>query len=448
MPESWFCESCGSLNRGNADRCYRCKSPKAQGVAATTREQRPVDALFPGADKVDAARAAAQLAPHSYIDPSLLGYLAVVGFTILFAAGLATLAGAVAALLATVAPDTFKFTDAMRRLTVVAGAVTGAGSILAVVCHSAFLWLTTRNVPALAGGMPRFGSRRALAWWIEAYLWQVWALCVVWVVPGILLLVVLIVLAFGQALLGGFGFLGALFAIWYFGRYSGIRIDFPQYTLEVLRKPARLLEDLTERLAAQESPGRRLVSLWSTSWVTSAVIRVFLPYLVLGLWVFIVLLLAARAFAGLDVGKMPSESDLLLAETTFVALMGLTALLTDLLAVFFIARVTLALTDAQRKRHRWLVEGDSLPPNQFARQAPQPAPPAPEPNALATPAPSAPPSPAPRPAGAFTGFGRGPASAAGPLPEAGPLPAAGPCAPSAPQPEVDRPSRRPDIPPA
>jgi hypothetical protein len=435
MPDNWFCDSCGSLNRGQADRCYRCKSAKAKAIAATTREQRPQDALLPGADKVGAARAAARLAPHSYVDPALLGYLSALGFTIMFAAGLATIAGAVAALLAKLAPDVFQFTDAMGRLTVVAGAVTAAGSVLALVCHSVFLWLTTRNVPALAGGTPRFGSGRALAWWIEAWLWQLWAFCIVWILPGILLLVILFLLRIGVAALGAIGFFVALALIWYFGRYAGIRIDFPQYALEVLRKPARLLEDLTERLAVKDSPGRRLVSLWSTSWVVGAVIRFFLPYLVLGLWVFIVLLLAVRALAGVG-GRMPSQSDLLLTEATFVALMGLTALLADLMAVFFMARLTLALTDAQRERRRWLVEGESPLPNQLAGRAPLPVPPAPEPNAVAPPAPSAPPAPVPRPTGAFTGFARGSSAPAGPAP-----------APSDSQPDPDRSPGRPDIPP-
>jgi len=431
MPNSWFCDSCGSMNRGQADRCYRCRKPKAGVAFATTRDRRPEDALFPGVDGISAERARSLLSQHSYVNPAIPGYLSVFLFTVLIATGLVSLTEAIAVVLVTAAPGMFHITDALNRLAAVAAAVAATASILAVICHSIFLGLTARNVPALAGGRSSSTAGRAAGWWIEAYLRQVWATCIVWILPGVLLVVLVVLVAAGAATLGLFGILAVLFAIRRWGRYSGIRIDFPRYALDTLRQPARMLEDLTERLEIEGSPGRRLVNLWSTSWIGAWAIRCFLPYLILGLYVAVVAGVVAAALAGRGVGNMPTEAEMVRAAYLFGLLMLLVAALAELLAVFFMARVTIALVDGQRRRRRWLLEvaagrgGDVMP---VSRQVTAP------PAQLRAPSPPSPFSPQP--------------GMPGPVMPPPARPVIGVVREATPgTPEAGRPTSRPDLPP-
>jgi hypothetical protein len=451
VPENWFCDSCGSMNRGQADICYRCRKPKTGVAFATTRDRRPGDALLPGLDAITAEGARSLLGQQSYVNPVIPGYLSMFLFTVLMATGLVSLTDAIAVVLATAAPDTFHVTDALNRLVAVAAAVAGTASILAVICHSIFLGLTARNVPALAGGCPSFTASRTAGWWIEAYLRQVWATCIIWILPAVLLVVLVALVAAGAATLGLFGILAVVFAIWRWGGYSGIRIDFPKYALDTLRQPARLLEDLTERTEVQGSPGRRLVNLWSTSWIGAWAIRCFLPYIVLGLYLAVVAGAVIAALAGHPVGDMPTEAEMARAAMMLVLLMLLVAALADLLAVLFMTRLTLALVEGQRARRRWLLQaaegrgGGAAPVSR-----PVPAPPA-----QARPAPSSlPPALVPGPA-----MLRPPRSVIGVVREEAPREVARPqAAPRHVEPALQPPdpepksgggqsTRRPDIPP-
>jgi hypothetical protein len=417
MPETWFCESCSSLNRGQADRCYRCKAPRTAAVVVS-RAQRPSDMLVPGVDALERGREAAGMAEHAYISPALLGFVSVVGFTVMFAAGLATLASAVALAVEAIAPDVVQVGDGVHRLLLVCLVVLNAGILVAFPCHSVFLWLTTRNVPALAGGTPLYGPERALLWWVEAYLWRLLAYCIIWILPIILLLVVLFVVALGLEVLGFVGMVIAIVALRKAGNLAGVRLDFPLHAIDTLRKPARLLNDLAERLAMKGASAGRLVSLWQTSWIASSMILFLMPFLVLGMALLILALPLVGALAGIEIGRLPSRDEMERTLIAFELLMLAVAALTELFAILFMARLTLALTDAQRERRKWLVQGESLQANILSPQPVQPAQPAPEPPRAWNPAPV--PQPAPQPA------------QPAPQPPAPPMPAVRPVPPVAP----------------
>ena len=117
MPDNWFCESCGSLESRQRRSLLSVQVREGAGDRGHHSRAASAETLFCPART---GWTPAERRPGSPIIPTSISRfrrtLSVLGFTILIAAGLATVAGSVAALLAMLAPDAFQVTDAMRRL--------------------------------------------------------------------------------------------------------------------------------------------------------------------------------------------------------------------------------------------------------------------------------------------------------------------------------------------
>jgi hypothetical protein len=450
MQEAWFCENCRSMNRAQSNVCYRCHAPKAGATLATVRDQRPVDVAIPGIDHLDGGRAAALLS-RTYQDVSALGYLAAAILGIAAVASAVTLfLTALVVLLASTAGNV-SLSPGAAAVLLIAGGVGSLAVPAGILLDSIFLGLTTRNVPALGGGQPSFGPLRAGLWWLEAGFWVLAASFVVWSLPGIVILLMAASMILGFEVFGLIGLVGVVIAIEWTRRELSISFNVFRYSLAALRRPARPLNELASRLGAKGSAGHDLVGLWSASWVTGFAITIFMPLLGLGIGVAAIAVVLVAALAGIDV-RMPSAAELDWAERVFEALMAVVATLAALLAIFFMTRLTLWLTRAQRDRRRWVLSAAGRPGGLHApgpapapgigpgtaRQGPAPAAPAVAPRAspglaqLARPGPpqAGPPRAAPRPAaptGRVIGYVPDPVRPPAPAPDpAGPEAPGGP----------------------
>jgi hypothetical protein len=343
MQEFWFCEACKSMNRGDTDKCYRCRAPRARATMATVQERHLADVMLPGVDRLEQGAARATLTRHPYNVAWPLGYIsaALMIPPVVFQFGF--LLCEAAFLIALLVPDRLSL-GANWWLTVQICLV-GYGLSLAVmtVIHSAFLGLTNMNVPSLGGGQPRFGSPRASAWWIETALWASRAQLTIWV-P----------LAIGLRTMAVLGPLGLLFACalmsistWY--------LHNPFYSL---RKPARLLEDLMRRLALRGSTDGGLVSMWSAAWSTARFIDVITPLVVLGGLIVMVIAAFVQMTRTASGSAPASELDFMTSVTTMSAvlfLMIMAEVVANVIALLLLARVTLSLSHSQRVRRTWVV---------------------------------------------------------------------------------------------
>jgi hypothetical protein len=368
MQEAWFCENCRSMNRAQSSVCYRCHAPKAQATLATVQEQRPADVAIPGIDHLDGGQAAALLG-HAYQDVSALGYLAAASLGIAALASAVTLLLTALVVLVASTAGSFRLNAAGAGVLLVAGGVSSLAVPAGILLHSVFLGLTTRNVPALGGGQPSFGALRAGLWWLEAGFWVLAASFVVWSLPGIAILLMAASMILGFQVFGLIGLVAVVIAIEWTRRELDLSLNVFRYSLAALRRPARPLDELASRLGAKGSPGHDLVGLWSASWVSGFAITIFMPLLGLGIAVAAVGGVLIARLAGIDV-RMPSAAELDWAQRVFEALMALVATLASLLAIFFMARLTLWLTRAQRDRRRWVVAAAGGP---GGRPAPSPA---------------------------------------------------------------------------
>jgi len=403
MQEFWFCEACKSLNRGDADHCYRCRAPRARATMATIHERHLADVMMPGVDKLEQGTARAMLEGYPYTDVGPLGYIAAALLIppILFQLGF--LLYEVALLISLIAPDRYFLGAGWFLLAQVCLGGYGLFVVIAAVIHSVFLALTNMNVPSLGGGTPRFGTPRASAWWIEAALWAWRANLTVWI-P-------LYVGIRSMEVLGVFGLVFALALLWLATRY----LHNPMYSL---RKPGRLLEDLTSRLALRGSSDGGLASMWSAAWGTARMVDVITP-LVVVVGAIVMVISAFIQMTRTTTGSPPaSELNFASSLTTLSAVLILIVMVevvANVIALALLARLTVSLSNSQKVRRNWVVTSagwpSGVPPVGFpaavvASAANPPAGPAPRPPVIPAqpvtepppPSPSEQPVPAPVPA--------------------------------------------------
>jgi len=401
MQEFWFCEACKSMNRGDADHCYRCRAPRARATMATIHERHLADVMMPGVDKLEQGTARAMLAGYPYNDVGPMGYIAAAVLIppILFQLGF--LLYEVANLVSLIAPDRYFLGAGWSLLLQVCLGGYGLFVVIAAVIHSVFLALTNTNVPSLGGGTPRFGTPRAAGWWIEAALWAWRANLTVWIpiYLGIR----------SMEVLGLFGLVFALALVWLAVRY----LHNPMYSLQ---KPVRLLEDLTSRLALRGSSDGGLASMWSAAWGTARMVDVITPLLVV-VGAIVMVLAAVIQMTRTTTGSPPaSELSFASSVTTLSAaliLIVVVEVVANIIALALLARLTLSLAHSQKVRRSWVVTSagwpSGVPPVGFptavvASAANPPAGPATRPPAIPAPPtagptpPTAPPQPPPGPA--------------------------------------------------
>lgn len=173
MQQHWFCSRCGSMNRADADNCYKCRGRRATSTVRTTVVPRAKNVSVPslGEDNLKIARAF--MSSGRYTSSWQLGYLA--GVTMMVAVILEVYL-AVGLLVAVFLKGGFSF-DALRGVAGLAGLL-GAGaaglSLVALIMLGVFLGLTSMNAPALGCGIPGYGPLRSALWPIETVLWVVW----------------------------------------------------------------------------------------------------------------------------------------------------------------------------------------------------------------------------------------------------------------------------------
>ena len=365
MQEFWFCEACKSMNRGDADHCYRCRAPRARATMATIHERHLADVMMPGVDKLEQGTARAMLAGYPYNDVGPMGYIAAAVLIppILFQLGF--LLYEVANLVSLIAPDRYFLGAGWSLLLQVCLGGYALFVVIAAVIHSIFLALTNTNVPSLGGGTPRFGSPRAAAWWIEAALWAWRANLTVWIplYLGIR----------SMEVLGLFGLVFALALVWLAIRY----LHNPLYSLQ---KPRRLLEDLTSRLALRGSSDGGLPSMWSAAWGTARMVDVITP-LVVVVAAIIVVIAAFIQMTRTTTGSPPaSELSFASSLTTLSAaliLIVMVEVVANIIALALLARLTLSLSHSQKVRRSWVVASagrpSDVPPMGFPAAVPAPA---------------------------------------------------------------------------
>jgi hypothetical protein len=336
MQGFWFCEACKSMNRADAERCYKCHAPRAGATMAMVHERRLKDVFVPEVDRLDRGRAAAMLAQHGYTPVWPLGWLsgALLFVAAVFEIGIVI---AIAAFLIPLASSNgSRLGDGWLVLVIASVAGWVVTMLAGAIVHSIFLGLTDTNVPPLGGGTPRFGPWRAAFWWIEAYLWTIRAWFVVF---GPLYV--------GFFLAGNVSFLLGLVAIPAMYGATHMLLGGPLYALQ---KPARLLEDLVRRLAMGDSGGSGLAGIWSGAWMSARLIGLFSPLIYLIIEIVAVVFLAASFQS--DIGN---PRGIVLAAAAAIILVLVVAMVADVVATFLLVRITFALSDAQRQRRRWVL---------------------------------------------------------------------------------------------
>jgi hypothetical protein len=342
VQEFWICEACKSMNRAGAERCYHCRAPRSRATMATVHERHLAGMVMPGTDRLDPGEARGLLSQHEYTTAWPLGYAAALLLIppMLFQAGL--MGCAVVLLMAVLAPWAYSLSDGWWVALAACGAGLTFSVVVAAVVHSAFLWLTDGNIPSLGGGSPRFAPWRAALWWIESALWAVRAGAVIWIPISVGDRFGLLVGPFSLVLTFSLMWL----AIWLFGS--------PLYSL---RKPARLLEDLTSRLALPGSSNESLPGLWSASWSTARAIDALSPLVVL-LGSIVILVSAVVQQMRMITGSTPAaELDFMSSIRTLAVLLILLALIesiANMIALALLARLTASLSGSQRTRRRWM----------------------------------------------------------------------------------------------
>jgi hypothetical protein len=390
MQEYWLCEACRSMNRGDSRRCYRCRANRSTSTMAVVHERRLEGVLLPGADYLEQNEAQAMLAVHPYTAAWPLGYFAAVllFLPVLFEVGAIA---AYAAEIASIVVPAYAPGPGVGRLWIVCLAGYGFSLFVASVAQSIFLGLINRNVPSLGGGQPRFGPIRAGFWWIESLLWSWRAELAIWL-PMVLA-------AGGIAGMWRVGFAG-VFSLTFGLGLAWLSIKVLGSPLYALRKPARLPKDLITRLALQKTPAGQ-AGLWSGAWITSRLITVTFPLVVLGAFV-LVTILASLEILSLAAGT--ESLDITTLANTYGLLMTLILvgeLIADAIALALLARLTLSLCEAERGRRKWVLFAAATPGG--VRPTPQPAPPPPPQPRPAPPSEPAPPvAPTPQPAAGST----------------------------------------------
>ncbi len=252
MQEFWFCEACKSMNRGNADNCYRCRAPKDSSTMATVVRRQPGVVLTPGLDEEHRAVAWTLMLRQTYVSAWKLGYVAATLLLLVIAVGAVAAAIEIGLMVSRGSPTPVAPADARSPIFLVTLLAMGLIGLCAAVAHSVFLGLTSMDAPALGSGSPQFDPVRAGLWWIESWLWAIRA-GLAFVVPPLLCLFAMSIggVIFGLVL----GLVWGVCAFWLLGD-----------PITSLGKPGRLLKDLWGRLAVPGSADSRMVTLWSATW--------------------------------------------------------------------------------------------------------------------------------------------------------------------------------------
>ena len=324
MQEFWFCASCKSMNRAGSNRCYKCRAVKEQATLATVAERGPGVVLTPGLDDEHREIAWALMSGNRYVSAWRLGYvaatlifvflaMAVLFVPLVFIIVITSPEGAVAA---------FDADSTRRAITAAVGLALVLVGLAMVVVHSIFLGLTSMNAPALGCGTPRFGAVRSGLWWIESYLWTLWGVQTLWLVPYI------IARAFG-VLCGPIAAIG---------------------------KPRRLLQDLMDRLGVPGAADSRLVGLWSMAWGMARGIdyATYLGPLVLLIAAFF--LYFSTSLIGIELTPAP-EGQVRTFAIILVALIVVGELAAEGAGLFLLGRITMEMSWRQRVRERWVLDG-------------------------------------------------------------------------------------------
>lgn len=342
MQEFWFCESCKSMNRGSSEQCYRCHAPKNLSTMATVTNRQPGVVLTPGLDEEHRDVAWTLMLRQKYISAWKLGYVAAALLFLVLAAGVAMAAAEIGFMVSRGSPTPIAPVDAHSPVLTVVFFVLLLTGVCAAVVHSVFLGLTSMDAPALGSGSPAFDPVRAGLWWIESSLWAIRA-GLAFVGPPLLCLFAVSIggLIFGIPI----GVVWALCAFWLLGD-----------PITSLGKPGRLLKDLWERLGVPGSANSRIVTLWTGVWGTA---RGF-DFAVSGfIYVAIVVLAVARLLGsrfGVSIG-LESTNGLALATILMVDFVVVVQWLTDGIALYLLALITIELSRRQRTREKWVLGG-------------------------------------------------------------------------------------------
>jgi hypothetical protein len=311
VDEFWVCQHCKSLNRAGTVRCYSCrnklgsKAPEVETLRGAAPPPAPAPlGASPGASRAPVAftsyarpalgpaglaaspaalaprgpsglthpiaairrRMALYLATHPSVSVSLLGYVsaALVALVLLFAT-FATLTALPFALdllrNADPGPAWNGLTAGQRGLLEALSIASAAAALLALLCFSVFVGLTTHNATGLGAGQTLLSPYRAGTCW-AGVLWTQVRLAVGLLVPAA-------IIWRGYALLG---LIAALVAVEIAHRH----LDDPDGWM---LRPARHLPDLYASLATPAPTPSPLASLWSASFRIANVLAVLLSAL-------------------------------------------------------------------------------------------------------------------------------------------------------------------------
>ena len=329
MHEVWLCQYCGATNRGALDTCYKCEAPRTEPAKSGARWQ-------PGAISAPPAQ-------PSYIPAWPIGYLAVVLLILQVVCQLGLLAAGALLALPTINPDKFAETHASAAILVVCVLGYPISLVAAVVVHGAFLALTDSNVPALGGGKPDFGPLRAFFWWIESALWALRVNLTVLIPMGIGILAAAL---FDTRFAPVVALVLLAVAIMIFG-----------FPLVVLRKPGRLLEDLTRRLMPSELQDD-LAGKWSASWGTARMCEVLVPAISIAWFLIVVAVMAPPRGSGQTISAAQTSSigSAVVILGVIVAVLTFVQVVANARSMWLLARLTLSLCTAQRVLRKWTRE--------------------------------------------------------------------------------------------
>jgi hypothetical protein len=245
MQEFWYCDRCGSMNRADSGRCYKCRAGKANATAGTTTVLRQGYVAAPALDDENRGIARAYMSQGRYVSAWQIGYLT--GFVTIVAVAFEALYATIAVLHAIsrspgyASPKAFPWFETPPA---VLGLAVAALVLVGLVLQGLFLCLTSMNSPALGSGTARFGPFRCAVWPLESVLWAVW----------------------------GLGGLRAYDRWWARRLYLGDPLS------SATDNPPRLLQDLLDRLWVPRRSGSGLVPLWGTAWAALVLIGYLLLF--------------------------------------------------------------------------------------------------------------------------------------------------------------------------
>lgn len=346
MQESWFCAQCKSMNRANAQQCYKCRALKAGATLATIAGRQHGVVLTPGLDEEHREVAWTLMFRQTYVSAWKIGYLAAALLFAMLAVWLLIGAVTLVSVIHLFSTDQADLGNQSHAplLSLFAAGLIGAGllAIVTVVVHSVFLYLTSVNASALGSGSPRFDPARAALWWIESALWAIRG-SLAFVVPPFLALIAVSLV--GPILGMGLGIVWFVCAFWALGD-----------PVSCLDKPRRLLVDLWDRLGIPGSADSRIVTLWSVAWGTGRGIE----YAVSGVIYLFVIVLSIIGFGASRIGgevTFAPAGQVALAQTLLTFTVLTVQIVADGIGLYLLARITMELATRQRVREGWVLGG-------------------------------------------------------------------------------------------